>query len=104
MFVLYGIWTDVMRLGLAPEEETKPDVEWWIDHQKEIEFTLTVLKGLNSTTCQEPGEGRVRDISPSNALKRLVRYSLSHYLCRHARDNHLRAALVQVVGKLKHVK
>ena len=93
MFTIYGILVDVMRLGVGPDEEAKQDVQFWIDHQREIEFSLRVLSGLNLAVWREPNEDGVQDISPSNALKRLHRNSRCHYTYRHSRDRHLRAAL-----------
>ena len=96
MFTIYGILVDVMRLGVGPDEEAKQDVQFWIDHQREIEFSLRVLSGLNLAVWREPNENGVQDISPSNALKRLHRNSRCHYTYRHSRDRHLRAALALV--------
>ena len=88
-----------MRLGLPDEELGKHDIEWWLDHQKEIEFAFKVLAGLNLATWHEPNENGVHDIVPSNALKRLLRHSKSHYTCRRARDKHLRVALTDAVER-----
>jgi hypothetical protein len=90
-----NLWflVDVMRLGVGANEKAKPDVELWVEHQREIEFTLRVLSGLNLGVWHEPNEERMQDISPSNALKRLHRNSRCHYTYRHSRDQHLQAAL-----------
>jgi hypothetical protein len=98
MFTIYGILVDVMRLGAGPDEEGKQDVQLWIDHQREIEFCLRVLSGLNLAVWREPNQDGVQDISPSNALKRLHRNSRCHYTYRHSRDRHLRAALAVATG------
>jgi hypothetical protein len=96
MFTIYGILVDVMRLGAGPEEQAKQDVQLWIDHQREIEFALRVLSGLNLAVWREPNEDGEHNISPSNALKRLHRNSRCHYTYRHSRDQHLQTALALV--------
>jgi hypothetical protein len=99
MFVIYGMWADVMRLGLLPEEAIKEDVEWWQEHQKEIDFTFKVLAGLNLATWREPDEDGVQNIAPSNALKKLLRYKRPHYIGRSARDKHLQALFAESLAK-----
>jgi hypothetical protein len=100
MFVIYGMWVDVMRLGLLPEEGIKEDVDWWQDHQKEIEFTFKVLAGLNLATWRESDEDGVQNIAPSNSLKKLLRYSSRpHCICRRARDKHLQALFARSLEK-----
>ncbi len=96
MFTIYGILVDVMRLGVGTDEKAKPDVQLWGDHQREIEFTLRVLSGLNLARWRKPNRAGVQDVSPSNALKRLHRNSRCHYTFRHSRDEHLQAALALV--------
>jgi hypothetical protein len=98
-FEIYGAWIDVMRLAMSDEDLGKQDIEFWLDHQKEIEFAFKVLAGLNLATWHEPNENGVQDIAPSNALKRLLRYSTSHYTCRRVRDKHLRAALANAIKR-----
>ena len=62
MFTIYGILVDVMRLGVGPDEKAKQDVQFWIDHQREIEFSLRVLSGLNLAVWREPNEDGVQYI------------------------------------------
>jgi hypothetical protein len=102
MYKISGIWTDVMRMGLLPEEIGKDDADWWIEHQNEIGFALRVLMGLrlavvpNEFTvsrCQKHKEALA--IKPSNAMKRLHRHSRAHYGYRDKRDKQLRASVAR---------
>jgi hypothetical protein len=77
-----------MRMGLHGKNY-QPDAEWWIEHQKEIEFAFGVLAGLGlAGRIGQRQDGTVL-WTPSRTMKRLHR----HYRYREARDNHLQANL-----------
>lgn len=106
MYKISGLWTDVMRMGLLPEEKHKDDADWWIEHQDEIGFTLRVLMGLRLavvpheftvTRCQKNNDAL--EIKASNAMKRLYRLSRAYYGYRDERDKHLRASVARCIQR-----
>lgn len=107
MITICGILTDVLRMGLLPEEKGKHDADWWLEHQNEIKFTLRVLMGLGLAFTpnpkrnlgQSPKHAETVEVKPSNAMKRLHRYSRAHYRYRDERDKQLRASLAQSTGR-----
>lgn len=107
MYTICGIWADVMRMGLLPEEKGKHDADWWVEHQNEIEFTLRVLMGLGLAFTpnhkgilgQSPEHAETQEVKPSNAMKRLHRYSRAHYRYRDERDKQLMASVAQSTGR-----
>jgi hypothetical protein len=92
MLQISGIWADVMRMGLQGDND-KPDNQWWIEHQKEIEFAFGVLAGLGLAHESGTAEDGTVVWTPSRTMKRLHRYSRFYYGYREARDKHLQANL-----------
>jgi hypothetical protein len=107
MHTICGIWADVMRMRLLPEEKGKHDADWWVEHQNEIAFTLRVLMGLglaftpnhNRILGQSPKHTETLEVKPSNAMKRLHRYSRAHYRYRDERDKQLTASVAKSTGR-----
>jgi hypothetical protein len=91
MLQISGIWADVMRMGLQGKNY-QPDAEWWLEHEKEIEFAFGVLAGLGLAKRNGPVKDGTVVWTPSRTMKRL--HSHLHYGYRHARDKHLQANLV----------
>jgi hypothetical protein len=87
-----GIWVDVMRMALEADN-SQPDAEWWLKHQKEIAFAFRVLAGLG--LANQGGKTKDGKVvwTPSNLMKRLHRYGWQYYRYRSARDKHLRKEL-----------
>jgi hypothetical protein len=92
MLEISGIWTDVMRTGPQGDNH-QSDAEWWLAHQKEIEFAFGVLSGLGLANPSGKADDGTVSWKPSRSMKRLHRYSRLHYDYRHARDKHLQANL-----------
>jgi hypothetical protein len=87
-----GIWADVMRMGLAAEN-TQPDADWWLEHQKEIAYAFKVLCGLG--LANQGGQTKDGKVvwNASNPMKRLHRHGWQYYRYRDARDKRLQADL-----------
>jgi hypothetical protein len=81
-----------MRIAFQGEDH-QSDAEWWLAHQKEIEFALGVLSGLG--LANRSGKDKNGSVlwKPSRRMRYLHRYSSLHYGCRRARDKHLQASL-----------
>jgi hypothetical protein len=105
-FLISAIWLDIMRMGQSLEELDVDDVEWWRQHNKEINFAFRILAGLGLAESvvlsqdekelekqnQELGdEGPLETftwtVTPSKDLMRLYGKAISKYLCE--RDKRL---------------
>ena len=92
MLQISGIWIDVMRMAFG-DDNHQSDAEWWLAHQKEIEFAFGVLSGLGLANASRKDEDGAVLWQSSRSMKRLHRYSRLHYRYRHARDERLQAGL-----------
>ena len=92
MLQISGIWIDVIRIAFD-DDNHQSDAEWWLAHQKEIEFAFGVLSGLGLANVSGKDEDGTVLWQPSRSMKRLHRYSRLHYRYRHARDERLHASL-----------
>jgi hypothetical protein len=98
-FNISGIWLDIMRTGRSLEEVDVDDVEWWRQHNKEINFAFRILAGLGlaesvvlSQAEKElekqkhelgddgPLETFTWTVTPSKDLMRLYGRAISRYL------------------------
>jgi hypothetical protein len=58
-FLISAIWLDIMRMCQSLDEADVDDVEWWRQHNKEINFAFRILAGLGlakSTVLQDDKE------------------------------------------------
>lgn len=93
MLQISAMCTDIMREGLRADE-TRDDVSWWIEKQKEIEFAFGVLEGMGlANRVTAPGENEVSIWSPSRMMKRIYGSERNHRRYRRARDEQLRTIL-----------
>jgi hypothetical protein len=105
-FLISAIWLDVMRMGQPLEEVDVDDVEWWRQHNKEINFAFKILVGLGLAESvvfseDEKAEKEKQEleddgeclelytwpVTPSKDLMRLYSKAISKYL--RERDNRL---------------
>jgi hypothetical protein len=97
-----GIWADVMRMWLEADN-SQPDAEWWLEHQKAIAFALKVLAGLG--LANQGGKTKDGKVvwTPSKPMKRLYR-NWRYYRYLSARDKHLQIDLAFQYALLDDIK